>query len=244
MTAVVTPTLGSPTTSAEGRGPPPVVPQASLAAYPKPDRPETVPGAIERLARSRERLRDAMLPSSRKRPAVDRQALREGVGSFAEGLVERLRALPGVTILLEAIEDWWARHPLHSAGVVAAEASRRIAAPIAERRPLTLLLGAVLVGALLALLKPWRWLLRPALFAGLLPALLARGVREVPIEQLLQLVAGFIAPRSTSRDDAHAAAAGRTSTTAGVPPDVPPSPINTSAAPTAVVREEPSAVYR
>jgi len=225
MTAVITPPLGPPTTPADGRAAATASAAGSLDVDRKPDRPETVSGAIERLALSRERLRDAMLPPSRKRHVPDGHALSEGVGGLASGLVERLRALPGVLILLEAIEDWWARHPLHSAGVVAAEAARRIAAPIAERRPLTLLLGAVLVGALLALLKPWRWLLRPALFAG------------------LQLAAGLMPSGSTSRaaqDSAPAAAAGRPSSAAT---SVPPAPIDTSTAPTAVVREEPSAVY-
>jgi hypothetical protein len=247
MSAVVTPSLGSPAASAGAR---PDAPAAPVSAPPgvddKADRPHTVVGAIERLALSRERLRDAMLPARRKRPAGE-NPLADGIGNFATGLVERVRAMPAVAVLIEAVEDWWARHPLHTAGIVAAEASRRIAAPVAERHPLKLLFGAVLVGALLALLKPWRWLLRPALFAGLLPALLARGVRELPIEHWLQLAAGLVAPRPPSRDardEALAAAARATpGTTAAVPTPTGTETPTTRATQAAIVREEPSAVY-
>ena len=93
-----------------------------------------VSGAIVRLALSRERLRAAMLPASKQRT----HALGEGVSAFADDLVERVKALPGVAIVLDALRSWWAQHPLHTAGNVAAEASRRLAAPIAERNPLAL----------------------------------------------------------------------------------------------------------
>jgi len=92
-----------------------------------------------------------------------------------------------VPILIDALQVWWARHPLHTAGLVAAEASRKFAAPIAERRPMTLILSAVLLGAILALTRPWRWLLRPALFAGLLPALVSRVMKELPVDSLIRM---------------------------------------------------------
>ena len=239
MSAVITPTLDRPVPAR----PPAAAATTERAADndAKESSAHGVVSAIERLALSRERMREAMMPS-RKRSSRE-HLLPEGVGSFASGLVDRVRALPGVAILLEALQDWWARHPLHSVGLVAAEASRRLAAPLAERRPLTLLLGAVLAGALIALLKPWRWLLRPALFAGLVPALLARSVRELPIEHWLQVAAGLASPRPPSpdaRDEGLATAAGSTAPPAVA---VPSPPINTSATPAAVVREEPSAVY-
>jgi hypothetical protein len=236
------PSSGEPAGPGRGRAAAFAPPAPATGKAAGADGEQDVPSAIERLALSRERLRDAMLPSTRKRPAGE-HAVSDGLGTLAAGLMHRLRAIPGVTVLLEAIEDWWARHPLHSAGLVAAEASRRIAAPIAERRPLTLLLGAVLVGALLALLKPWRWLLRPALFAGLLPALLARGVRELPLEHWLQIAAALTSPREASRSaaaEASPAAAYRPSDMAA---PAMPSPTHATATPSAVVREEPSAVY-
>ncbi len=85
-------------------------------------------------------------------------------------LAERLKDLPGAAMVIDAVQTWWAQHPLRTATLVAGEASRKFAAPLAERNPVALILGAVVVGALLAWTRPWRWILRPALFAGLLPA--------------------------------------------------------------------------
>jgi len=154
---------------------------------------DTVVSAIARLALSRERLREAMLP--KRRAADSGPRLTNGIGAYATGLVDRLRANPGTAVILDAIEEWWAKHPLRTAGVMAAEATSRFAAPIAERRPLTLVFGAVFVGALLALLKPWRWLLRPAVFAGLVPAIMLRIFRELPVDTWLHAATGFARSR-------------------------------------------------
>ena len=184
MSAVLT-----PRTSTSASAPPSPASAASLEARTAPararedddhDTGDEVVSAIERLALSRERLRDAMMP--RRRLRAGGSSLTEGMGSYASSLLERLRANPGIAVIVDAIEEWWAKHPLHTAGVMAAEATGRLAAPIAERRPLTLVFGAVFVGALLALLRPWRWLLRPAVFAGLIPAILLRVLRELPVD--------------------------------------------------------------
>ena len=162
---------------------------------------DRVAGAIERLALSRERLRSTMLPPP---PKAGLHASGAGsAGSFVAGLTERLKDLPGAAMLLDALRTWWAQHPLRTASEVAAEASRKFAAPLAERNPLALILGAVVVGALFALTKPWRWLLRPALFAGLVPALGARLMRQVPLESWLRMFASVSArtARETVRNE-------------------------------------------
>ncbi len=153
----------------------------------------SVDGAVERLAVSRQRLREALLPPP---PKAHGHPLGEGLGALATDLVNRAKAIPGAQLLLEALHDWWAQHPLRTAGILAAAAARKLAGPLAERSPLTLVLGAALVGALFALSRPSRWLLRPALIAGLAPALAARVIRELPIDAWLTMFSSFVVARA------------------------------------------------
>ena len=94
--------------------------------------------ACEKLAQSRARLRQHML--ARRAP---QRSVAETVGS------------------------WWTHHPLRLAASVAAEGVGAIARPLAQRHALLLVLGATLAGGLLVRSRPWRWIVKPALFAGL-----------------------------------------------------------------------------
>jgi len=123
----------------------------------------------ERLAQSRERLRQALSgpsstpgESSAGRPAPWWQSL---------------AALPGAGIVIDAVEQWWARHPLRVTAQIALDAARGAVQPIAQRHPWALVLGAGLVGGLLVGRRPWGWVLKPALFAGLLQQLLISSLK-------------------------------------------------------------------
>jgi len=214
-----------------GADPRPLVPSGDVVVASTAD-DGTESAALARLTLTRERLRQAMTPPPRE-PGHDDQA---GLGGMAAGLLERARNLPGVELLVGVLESWWARHPLRTVGVVAAEASRKFARPVAEREPFALLFGAMAVGALLVLLKPWR-LMRRALFAGLLPALLFRVVRQLPIDAWLKLYGSISVPRGAP------AATAPTTMRPSPPMDVPtaggmrPVPRATS------VEEQPSTLY-
>ena len=133
-----------------------------------------VPSPPDRLALSRERLRQAMhgpaAPASAEAGSSEDEP--------ATGWLDRLRSIPAAAILIDAVVHWWARHPLHVATMVAAGAANAVVRPMAERHPWRLVLGAALVGGVIVWSRPWRWGLKPALFAGLLPQLLKAALEQ------------------------------------------------------------------
>ena len=169
---------------------------SSTAVAQRSEARPSIDEALARLARSRELLRTAMLPP----PPKARTAGPEGTGepSFIDDLIARAKQLPGVAVVVEAVESWWSQHPLRTAATVASEASRRLATPIAARNPLLLVGGAFVLGALLIVTRPWRWILRPVVFAGLVPAIAARAMHGFSIDTLADIFAWYSAPPKRS----------------------------------------------
>ena len=87
------------------------------------------PSAAERLEASRARLRTALMEIAHPppRPSLFGDL---AIGSFGSQILEKLKSLPGAALVIESIEHWWAEHPLHAAGALADEASRRQPHPI------------------------------------------------------------------------------------------------------------------
>lgn len=153
--------------------------------------------AVARLTLSRECLRAAMLPP---RGDPSPHPFGKGVSELAQSVLARIKAMPGFGGLIEPVEAWWAQHPLRTAGLVVVEASRKLATPMAARHPLALVFGAALVGALLALSRPWRWIASPALVAGLLPSLASRTIRELPVDTWLKVLGAISTPRARHKE--------------------------------------------
>ena len=134
--------------------------------------------ATERLALSRERIRQVML-----RPGVSSgQADRERPSNTSPDWLSKLRAMPAVSLLMTIFDGWWARQPLRLALTLAAQTGTVILQPTAQKHPLKLVLAAAVAGGLLAALRPWRWIPTSALLAGLIPQLVSEVLkrRSVP----------------------------------------------------------------
>ena len=136
---------------------------------------------LQRLARSRERLRLVLSPPPR--PAAGGSG-----GGTGKSWEQRLRDIPGMATVIDVVKVWWQQHPLHAVSIVASEVGRTTLRPVANRHPLALVGLAVLAGAVLAWARPWRWALRSALFAGLAPQVASRVVASLPIESWLTML--------------------------------------------------------
>jgi hypothetical protein len=158
--------------------------------------------ALERVELSRERLRRAMRP-----PPTPARARRPGP---LDPWLQRLRALPLIGEMMDSVAAWWAHHPLRPISQVAGQASNAVARPLAQRHPLLLVLAAGLLGAGLGWSRPWRWIFRSALFAGLVPQLAARVAANLPIDSWLAMLTTALAatpPPETFRGDTRTSAA-------------------------------------
>ncbi|BDT66617.1 hypothetical protein os1_07800 [Comamonadaceae bacterium OS-1] len=134
--------------------------------------------ATERLENSRALLRQAMQGKTKKTSSG-------GTRRPAPAWLADLKSIPVITVLVEAVSSWWMQHPLRVASQLAAETTLAVVQPLARRNPLGLALGALALGALLAWTRPWRWVLKPALFAGLTSQLLSRGIANLPLKSWL-----------------------------------------------------------
>lgn len=133
-----------------------------------------------RLALSRERLRQAL----------GQHALEKNGGGAPGTQPRRDGAFPLVPGF-DALRQLWTGHPLRSVLHLANEAADAAVHPMAQRHPLRLVLGAGLVGALLAWSRPWRWILTPALVAGLLPRVMRGALGQIPRGAWMALLAAI-----------------------------------------------------
>ena len=180
--------------------------------------------ANQRLLASREQLRlawrEARVPQGQRALNAMSAAERAASGSAgtaaskqtpAAAWTDALRAVPGAAILLDALRGWWQQHPLRLYSVIAAEAGAAVAKPVAQRHPVALVGGAFVVGALLALSRPWRWIIKPALFAGLVPHLASNTLAHLPLQSWLAALSSLAqTPRRQSDFSAQSGQSGQT----------------------------------
>ena len=160
--------------------------------------------AAERLASSRERMRQWMRQADGRHEARRRNKAAAAAGQ-PPAWMDRLRSAPVLGVVIDAVAAWWDQHPLQPVASLAQGIVREALAPMARRHPVTIVLGAFVAGMALVRFKPWRWIIKPALFAGLTTQVLTRVVSSVPIEAVLEAMSSF-AQRSERADDAPAQA--------------------------------------
>jgi hypothetical protein len=70
----------------------------------------------------------------------------------------------------ECLLAWWKTHPLSQALGVIVDAASALVSPIAKRHPGRVVAGAMLAGALIAWVRPWRWVTATVAVTSLLAA--------------------------------------------------------------------------
>lgn len=147
----------------------------------------------DRLAESRERLRQAMQtivkPPQRASSGGASSSL---FGATGSAWLDSLKTVPGINVIVEAVSSWWMRHPLYLASGVAGEAARAALQPVAQKNPVALVLGALIFGAVLVWTRPWRWIARPALLAGLFPQVLSKVIAHAPVSSWMSVLSSVI----------------------------------------------------
>jgi len=171
-------------------------PRAATEAADPPIVDAHEPSAAERLEASRARLRSALLEITHPPPKPSLLSDMR-IGSLGHRLLERVKAMPAAGLVIESIEHWWAEHPLHAAGRLAEEATERYVGPVARENPIAAVVGAAVFGALFIASKPWRWLLRPALFIGFVPQIASHALKRMPLDSWLQMLSSVSGRRST-----------------------------------------------
>ncbi|HJV60175.1 MAG TPA: hypothetical protein VJ743_04470 [Albitalea sp.] len=159
------------------------------------------PSAAQRLAQSRERMRQWMLHGDGRHEARRRAAAAEAQGQ-RPAFLDRLRSLPVVGVVADAIAAWWSHHPLHGAATLAESVAHDTLGPLVRRHPVAVLALAFAAGAAAVRWRPWRWVVKPAIFGGLASQVISHLVSEMPIESWVDAMTAF----SRNHEDAAAPA--------------------------------------
>lgn len=145
----------------------------------------------DRLAESRGRLRQAMQVIAKPPQRASSAGSSSLFGAAGSAWLDRLKSVPGINVIVDAVSSWWMRHPLRLATGVASDAARAALQPVAQKNPVALVLGALVLGAVVAWTRPWRWIARPALLAGLFPQVLSKVIAHAPVSSWMSVLSSL-----------------------------------------------------
>ena len=146
---------------------------------------------VDRLAESRARLRQAMQVIAKPPQRASAGGSGSLFGATGAAWLDSLKSAPGINIIVEAVSSWWMRHPLRLASGVAADAARAALQPVAQKNPVALVVGALVLGAVVIWTRPWRWIARPALLAGLFPQVLSKVIAHAPVSSWMTVLSSL-----------------------------------------------------
>jgi hypothetical protein len=95
-----------------------------------------------------------------------------------EKIREALIATPATPA--EAVNQWLAEHPIKLASEALGDVTKSVVSPIAQRNPILFVASALVVGGVLVWSRPWSWLLKPAIIAGLVPKIVSKVIAYAP----------------------------------------------------------------
>ena len=142
---------------------------------------------VARLQLSRAHLREVMHKQAAPRGA----STTPGDHGRFSGWINQLKTQPAAGVVLDTLGNWWSQHPLRVIGLVAMEAARTMARPISQRHPIALVAVALVLGGLFVWTRPWRWILKPALLASLLPQLIRRTIANTSSRSWLAMLSAL-----------------------------------------------------
>lgn len=160
-----------------------------------------LPTPSERLTLSRERLRLAM----RDLAAPPGHAASARTSGTRLAWLDSLKSIPAAGIVIEAVRSWWAQHPWRVASLLAGETVKTVVQPLAQRHPLGLVIGALVLGGALAWTRPWRLLFTSSLLAGLLPQLLSKTVAQIATQSWMAVLTELLKQPRQSQESAQTA---------------------------------------
>lgn len=146
----------------------------------------------DRLAESRGRLRQAMEIIAKPPQRASSGGSSSLFGATGTAWLDSLKSVPGINIIVDAVNSWWMRHPLRLASGVASDAASAALRPLAQKNPVALVLGALVFGAFVAWTRPWRWIARPALLAGLFPQVLSKVIAHAPVSSWMSVLSSLV----------------------------------------------------
>jgi hypothetical protein len=131
-------------------------PADALAHRAKSAPSDRLQAALQQLEASRSDLRRALIPPADTDPLNDpgtSPRLTDPLRRWWRRLRRSTRQSPVATLLSEAAQGWWQRHPWRPTGLLLL----RQVQPLVRRHPVASTAAAAALGAALMGLRPWRW---------------------------------------------------------------------------------------